>query len=140
MKSITKKRTKAYFIDFAISTLVTAGVEQLLRKKVKNEFIHAVITPTVVMWSLEYIQLRQSGQTIGKKAMGLSLENGDGSELTSEQIVKRMAYRDTKSTLDYLKDRKGFEGEDGSVLPHDAFANTIVKENEVSKGGCCKGK
>ena len=140
MKSITKKRTKAYFIDFAISALVTAGVEQLLRKKVKSEFVHAVITPTVVMWSLEYIQLRQCSQTMGNKAMGLVLENEEGSQLTSKQIIKRIAYRDTISTFDYLKDRKGFEGEEGSVFPHDAFANTSVKESEMSTGLCCKRK
>ncbi|TDL30827.1 RDD family protein [Jeotgalibacillus sp. S-D1] len=137
MNAITKKRTKAYFIDLAVSTIVTAGVELLLRRKVKSEFVHAVITPTAVMWSLEYIQLRQSGQTIGNRVMGLSLENGDGTELTCNQILKRMAYRDTKSTFDYLKDRKGFEGDDGSVLPHDGFANTIVKEiGKPKENGC----
>ncbi|MBR3118728.1 MAG: RDD family protein, partial [Oceanobacillus sp.] len=59
---------------------------------------------------------------------GLALENENGSELTSGQIIKRMAYRDSLSTFKYMKDRKAFEGEDGSVLPHDEVAGTVVRE------------
>ncbi|MFJ7737712.1 RDD family protein [Lysinibacillus sp. NPDC097287] len=128
MQSVTKKRTKAFLIDVAVSSVVTAGVEYFLRKKVKNEAVHALVTPTVVMWALEYAQLRQNGQTIGYKAMGLTLENEEGSELTSSQILKRMAYRDTVSTFDYLKDPKAFEEQDGEILPHDRFSSTVVKE------------
>ncbi|MFD1849814.1 RDD family protein [Oceanobacillus bengalensis] len=128
MKSISKKRTKAFFIDLAISTAVTAGVECLLRKKIKNEAFHALVTPTVVMWSLEYAQLRKSGQTIGYKTMGIALESEEGSELTCNQILKRMAYRDTVATFDFMKDREGFEGEDGAEFPHDRYAGTVVKE------------
>lgn len=128
MKSVTKKRTKAFLIDVAVSSVITAGVEYFLRKKVKNEAVHAFVTPTVVMWALEYAQLRQNGQTIGYKAMGLTLENKEGSELTSCQILKRMAYRDTVSTFDYLKDPKEFEKQDGEILPHDLFSSTVVKE------------
>ncbi|MFC4022415.1 RDD family protein [Oceanobacillus longus] len=128
MKSITKKRTGAILLDMAISSAVTAGVEYFLRKKVKNEMVHVLITPTIVLWTLEYTQLRKSGQTIGYKKIGLVLENEDGSDLTSCQIIKRMAYRDTLSTLDYLKNHKEFEKQDGSILPHDRFSGTIVKE------------
>lgn len=129
MKSITKKRTKAILIDLAISKAVTASVEYFLRKKVKNEAFHALVTPTlVVMWSLEYAQLRKYGQTIGYKTMGLTLENQDGSELTSNQIIKRLAYRDTLSTLDYLKNRQAFEEQDGAILPHDQVSGTVVRE------------
>lgn len=128
MKVITKKRTKAFFIDLAISTAVTAGAEYLLRKKVKNEAFHVLVTPTVVLWSLEYAQLRRSGQTYGYKKMGLVLDNKDGTPLTCGQVLKRMAYRDTLSTFDYLKDRKGFEKQEGATLPHDQFSNTIVRE------------
>ncbi|WP_087971999.1 RDD family protein [Oceanobacillus rekensis] len=128
MEFITKKRTKAIFIDLAISTAVTAGVEYLLRKKVKNEAFHALVTPTAVLWSLEYAQMRKCGQTFGYKKMGLVLDNIDGSELTPSQIIKRMAYRDTLSTFDYLKDHKGFEKQEGSILPHDQVSNTIVRE------------
>ena len=128
MKSVTKKRTKAFLIDVAVSSVITAGVEYFLRKKVKNEAVHAFVTPTVVMWALEYTQLRRNGQTIGYKAMGLTLENKEGSELTSCQILKRMAYRDTVSTFDYLKDPKEFEKQDGEILPHDLFSSTVVKE------------
>ncbi|MBH9788093.1 RDD family protein, partial [Clostridioides difficile] len=69
MESMTKKRTAAFLIDTAVSTAVTFGVEYFLRKKVKNEAVHALVTPTVVLWALEYAQLRKNGQTIGYKAM-----------------------------------------------------------------------
>ncbi|MGJ9457328.1 RDD family protein [Oceanobacillus sp. CF4.6] len=128
MKAITKKRTGGFLLDMAISSAVTAGVEYFLRKKVKNEMVHILITPTIVLWTLEYTQLRKTGQTIGYKKIGLVLENEDGSDLTSRQIMKRMAYRDTLSTLDYLKNHKEFEKQDGSILPHDRFSGTIVRE------------
>ncbi|WP_339230451.1 RDD family protein [Oceanobacillus sp. FSL K6-2867] len=128
MEAITKKRTKAVFIDSVISGVASVGVEYLLKKKIKNEAFHALVTPSLVMWSLEYAQLKTCGQTLGYKTMGLALENKDGSELTCGQIIKRMAYRDTLSTFKYMKDRKVFEGENGSVLPHDEVAGTVVRE------------
>ncbi|MFG6147698.1 RDD family protein [Halobacillus sp. B23F22_1] len=130
MTTISKKRTAAIFIDFAISTAVTVSVEKLLRKKIKNEAVHALVTPTLVMWVLEYGQLKRCGQTAGYKMMGLALENEDGGEPTSNQLLKRLAYRDTVSSFRYLKDRKGFTEEDGALLPHDRYAGTIVKEVE----------
>ena len=128
MKPITKKRFKAYLIDVAVSSAATAGVEYLLRKKIKSEAFHALVTPIAVMWALEYAQLRNSGRTIGYKTMGLALENADGAEPTPGQIVKRMAYRDTISTFDYLKDREAFEAQDGALFPHDRISGTVVKE------------
>ncbi|MEK8197548.1 MULTISPECIES: RDD family protein [unclassified Lysinibacillus] len=128
MESVTKKRAAAFLIDTAISTAATFGIEYFLRKKVKNEAVHALVTPTVVLWALEYAQLRKNGQTIGYKAMGLALENEDGRPLSCAQIIKRMAYRDTISTFAYLKDRQAFEQQHGQCLPHDSFAHTIVKE------------
>lgn len=128
MNPISKKRTKAFLIDIAISSAVTAGVEYILRKKVKNEAIHAIVTPTVVMWSLELAQLRKKGQTVGYKKMGLVLENKNGTRVTSSQIIKRMAYRDSISTFDYLKNPKAFEQQNGQLLPHDSFSGTVVKE------------
>ncbi|HLT56400.1 MAG TPA: RDD family protein [Bacillota bacterium] len=128
MKPITKKRAKAYFIDAAISAAVTMGVEQVLRKKVKNEFVHTVINPTLIMWSLEYFQLRKSGQTYGMKKAGLVLKDQQGNDLTCKQLVKRMAYRDILSTFKYIGNREAFEGKDGTVFPHDAYANTVIKE------------
>jgi len=128
LKSITKKRTKAVLIDSVVSNVVSASIECLLRKKIKNSAVHTIITPTVVMWGLEYLQLRQGGQTVGYRMMGLELASKDGTDLTTEQIAKRLMYRDTKSTLDYLKNRQAFEGEDGSELPHDRYTNTIVRE------------
>lgn len=128
MKSISKKRTKAFLIDIAISSAVTAGVEYILRKKIKNEAIHAIVTPTVVMWSLELAQFRKKGQTVGYKKMGLVLENENGTRLTSSQIIKRMAYRDSISIFDYLKNPKAFEQQNGQLLPHDSISGTVVKE------------
>ncbi|SOC05608.1 uncharacterized RDD family membrane protein YckC [Ureibacillus xyleni] len=128
METLTKKRTKAILIDLAISGVVTAGVESLLRKKIKNEAFHALVTPTVVFWGLEYAQLRNKGQTIGYKAVGLKLENTEGATPTCDQILKRVAYRDFISTFDYLLKRKNFEQQDGAILPHDCVAGTYVKE------------
>ena len=115
-------------IDTAVSTVVSFGAEYFVRKKIKNEAINSFVVPTAIMWGLEYIQLKNCGQTLGYKAMGLALENADGAKPTDAQIAKRILYRDTISTFDYLKDRKDFEGEDGSALPHDRFAGTVVKE------------
>ena len=128
MKSMTKKRLAALMIDSVVATTVALGVEYLLRKKIKNEFVHTVVTPNVVFWGLEYAQLRKDGQTLGYKAMGLALENEDGSKPTDSQIAKRIMYRDTISTFDYLKDRQHFAEQDGATLPHDRFAHTVVKE------------
>ncbi|MFP3919775.1 RDD family protein [Lysinibacillus telephonicus] len=128
MKSITKKRTKAFIIDQVISTVVASGIEYVLRKKIKNEAFHTLVTPTVVMWGLEYAQLRKNGQTVGYKALGLALENEDGTPLSSCQIAKRMLYRDFISTFDYIKNRESFEINEGTILPHDRVARTIVKE------------
>lgn len=128
MKRITKKRLSGYLIDVAISGVVTAGVEYFLRKKVKNEAVHALVTPIIVLWGLEYAQLRQCRQTLGYKAMGIAVENEEAVRLSDKQILKRMAYRDTVSTFDYLKNRKAFEGETGEVLPHDRYAGTVVRD------------
>lgn len=128
MKSLTKKRTKAYFIDLAVSTAFTGVIEYFLRKKIKNEAFHALVTPSVIMSSIECVQLVKSGQTIGYKKMGLVLEAEDGSDVTTKQVVKRLVFRDSLSTFKYILNRKSFEKKDGAVLPHDSFAKTIVRE------------
>lgn len=128
MESITKKRAIAFLMDTAISTAVTLGVEYFLRKKVKSEVVHALVTPTAMLWALEYAQLRKNGQTIGYKTMGLVLEHEEGHALSDRQIIKRMAYRDTISSFHYLKNRQAFEQQQGQYLPHDSFAGTVVKE------------
>ena len=87
MESITKKRAIAFLMDTAISTAVTLGVEYFLRKKVKSEVVHALVTPTAMLWALEYAQLRKNGQTIGYKAMGLALENEDGRPLSNAWLI-----------------------------------------------------
>ena len=130
MKSMTKKRLAAVMLDSVVAATVSLGVEYLLRKKIKNEFVHTVVTPTVVFWGLEYAQLRKSRQTLGYKAVGLTLENEDGSQPTDAQIEKRIMYRDTMSTFDYLKDRQHFEQQEGAILPHDRFAQTVVKKRK----------
>jgi len=88
-----------------------------------------IVTPMVVMWALEYAQLRQFGQTVGYKASGLAVTDEGGNSLTCGQIVKRMAYRDTLSTFDYMKNRNEFEGENGEAFPHDRYAGTVVRES-----------
>lgn len=128
MKSITKKRTKAYFIDLAISTAVVGVAEYFLRKKVKNEAIHALVTPSVVACTLECAQLLRSGQTVGYKKMGLVLESGNGTDLSTKQIIKRTFYRDTFSAFQFIGNHQEFEKNDGEILPHDSYARTVVKE------------
>ncbi|WOV83139.1 RDD family protein [Sporosarcina jeotgali] len=128
MKPITKKRMKAYFIDLALSAAVIGVSEYFLRKKVKNEAIHALVTPSVVMCTLECVQLVRSGQTVGYKKMGLVLESENGTDLNTKQLLKRTFYRDTFNTFQFIGNRQGFEKDDGKVLPHDSYAGTIVKE------------
>ena len=137
MVNITKKRLKAILIDQSIYAAVYLGAEYFLRKKIKNEAFHTLVTPMVTQYSLEFAQLKASGQTIGYKVMGLKLATEDTSELTSKQILKRIAYRDTLSTVDYFRDRKGFEKSEGAILPHDKASGTIVREIE-GKSICSK--
>lgn len=127
MKTITKKRFAAFFIDSCISTIVSVGIESLLRKRIKNEAFHLVVLPIVSQYTLEYVQMRQTGKTIGYQLMGLELQNEAGSKLSTNQILKRMIHRDTTSTMAYLTNRSNFEEMEGSVLPHDAKTGTIVK-------------
>ncbi|MEZ0481656.1 RDD family protein [Planococcus sp. SSTMD024] len=125
MDALTKKRGKAFAIDVMASAIVTAAVEPLLRKKVKKEWVHALVTPTVVFWGLEYAQLKMCGQTVGHKIAGIKIENADGGELTGEQILKRVAHRDSIMTLQWFKQR----GQDmGAQMPHDRYAHTVVRE------------
>ncbi|KIL51393.1 RDD family protein [Jeotgalibacillus alimentarius] len=128
MKEVTKRRFKAILIDLAVSSAVTAGVEYVLRKKVKNEAFHALVTPTAVMWGLELAQLKSCGQTVGYKAMGLKLESEDGFPLTTEQLLKRMAYRDTIGGFKYMKDKEAYVGTDGRSMAHDRYAAVVVNE------------
>lgn len=128
MEALTKKRLKASLIDSVISGLVSAGAEYFLRKKIKNEALYNVVLPIATQYTLEYIQLKNSGQTIGYKLMGLRLESEDGGELSGNQIVKRMVHRDTTSSFEYFLNRKGFEEKAGQVFPHDKRTGTIVKE------------
>ncbi|MGG0644716.1 RDD family protein [Sporosarcina gallistercoris] len=128
MKTITKKRAKAYFIDLAISTAVIGVTEYFLRKKVKNEAVHAIVTPSIVMGTLECAQLLRNGRTVGYKKMGLVLESEDGAVMNTSQLIKRMFYRDTFNTFLFIGNRREFEKKDGEILPHDLYAGTIVKE------------
>ncbi|WP_214700934.1 MULTISPECIES: RDD family protein [unclassified Exiguobacterium] len=128
MNPLTKKRTKAVLIDSVIAGFVSYGVEQLVRKKVKSEFVHAVVTPTLLTYVMEACQMSRGGQTIGYKLMGLELKNDDGTAVTAKQALQRALYRDTSSAVRYLKDREHFEQEEGAVLPHDAHYHMHVRE------------
>lgn len=130
MNALTKKRVKAALIDGVVAGLVSYGVEQVIRKKVKNEFIHAVITPTLVSYALEACQMRRGGQTLGYQLLGLELKRDDGTAVTAEQAFKRAIYRDTRSVVSYVKHREHFEAKSGSVLPHDrAFHMHVIEKN-----------
>ncbi|GIO22124.1 RDD family protein [Oceanobacillus sp. J11TS1] len=128
MKTITKKRMQANLIDLAVSTTVTLAAEALLKKRIKSQVFHNLVNPTAVMWSLEYAQLKSSGRTLGYRQAGLKLESVDGEKLSSSQIIKRMIYRDFIGGFSYLKNRKAFEGEDGSQFPYDLSVGVKVKE------------
>lgn len=128
MYELTKKRTKAVMVDSVVSTVVTAALEPVLRKKIKNETFLQVVLPTAVFWGLEYAQLRLKGQTLGQKAFGIKVESEDGGELTDAQILKRVVHRDTIGPLAYLRDRQKYADSQGEKFPHDAYANTFVKE------------
>lgn len=128
MKPLTKKRTQAVLIDGIVAGLLSYGIEQIVRKKVKNEFVHTVITPTLVSYALEACQMRRGGQTLGYKLMGLELKNDDGTPVTARQTVRRALHRDTRSVVSYVKDRNHFERENGAILPHDATFHMHVTE------------
>lgn len=131
MEPLIKKRMKALLIDSLVSSAASLAVEGVFRAATKNkknagtEFCYNVVLPTVTFWGMEYLQLRRSGQTIGHKMQGITIESKDGMALTDEQIVKRLIHRDSVGTFAYLKDRKTFDGE---RLPHDFYAGTVVKE------------
>ncbi|MDN7246442.1 RDD family protein [Planococcus shenhongbingii] len=128
MKDLSKKRSKAMFIDFIAATAALAVLETAVPKKVKANPVYTLVVPTLVVWGLEYVQLAKSGQTLGYKAQGLILESEDGLQLSGEQIAKRFLYRDLKSPIDLFKNREGFERLEGAKLPHDVYAQTIVRE------------
>lgn len=128
MNKLMKKRLKAMAIDIAISTGVTLVLDPLIRRRIKNKAAYDVIVPTVVFWGLEYAQLRMKGQTVGHKAAGIVIDTTDGSALGTEQIMKRLMHRDSISTLSYLADREKFAFYEGTKLPHDLYADTVVKE------------
>lgn len=128
MKELSKKRSKAMLIDFLTATAALAALEAAVPKKVKNNAAYSLVVPTLVVWGLEYMQLAKSGQTLGYKTQGLVLESEDGQKPSGEQIAKRFLYRDFISTIDYFKDRQGFEQLGGASFPHDAYARTLVRE------------
>ena len=128
MNRLMKKRIKAMAIDTAITMGVTALLEPLVRNKLKNKAVYDAVAPSLIFWGLEYAQMRISGQTIGHKAAGIVIDTTDGSEMTSTQILKRLVHRDTISTLSYLRDRDKYDFYEGTKLPHDVYADTVVKE------------
>lgn len=128
MQIITKRRLKAYFIDLAVATAITAGIECILRKKIKSEVVHIAVTPLIVPLALEYLQFKRNGQTCGYKTMGLILESEDGSKLTNKQITQRMFYNQAISSFKYMVHPAKYLKGDGHILPHDNVANTIVRE------------
>jgi uncharacterized RDD family membrane protein YckC len=128
MKALSKKRSKAMFIDFIAATAVLAALEAAVPKRIKTNPAYSLVIPTLAVWGLEYAQLSKSGQTLGYKAQGLVLESSNGQKPSGEQIIKRFLYRDLKSPIDLLKDRKRFELQEGARLPHDVYAGTVVSE------------
>jgi uncharacterized RDD family membrane protein YckC len=128
MKRLMKKRIKAMAIDTVITMGVTAALEPLFRNKLKNKAAYDALAPSLIFWGLEYAQMRMSGQTIGHKMAGIVIDTTEGSALSSEQILKRLVHRDSISTISYLRDREKYDFYEGTKLPHDLYADTVVKE------------
>lgn len=128
MKRLMKKRVKAAAVDTAIAMGVLAVLDPLVRNKLKNKAVYDVLAPSLVYWGLEYAQMRMSGQTIGHKTAGMIIDTTDGSAMSSEQILKRLVHRDLISPISYLRDRPKYDFYEGSKLPHDIYADTVVKE------------
>lgn len=128
MNRLLKKRLKAMAIDTTITMSATALLEPLFRNKLKNKVVYDTVAPSLIFWGLELAQMRISGQTIGQKAVGIVVDTTDGSQLTSSQILKRLVHRDTVSILSYLRDRDKYDFYEGTKLPHDLYADTVVKE------------
>lgn len=128
MNKLMKKRMKATAVDTAISIGIVSALEPLVRKKVKNKAVYDAIAPSLVFWGLEFAQMRFSGQTVGQKVAGIIIDTTDGSALSNEQILKRLIHRDTISTFAYLRDRPKYDFYEGTKLPHDLYADTVVKE------------
>jgi uncharacterized RDD family membrane protein YckC len=128
MKRLMKKRITAMAIDTAITIGVAAALEPLFRNKMKDKITYDTVMPTVIFWGLEYAQMRTNGQTIGHKIAGIVVDTTDGSALSSEQIVRRLLHRDSISMISYLRDRGKYAFYEGTKLPHDLYADTVVKE------------
>lgn len=128
MNELTKKRTKAIVLDIMIANSVVLVVEPLLKKKIKSEFFHAMVTQSVVFWTLEYTQVKLVGQTAGQRMAGIKLKSENGEELTSEQIIKRVLHRDFPSLVQYWRNREEYDAYQGTKFPHDVYAGTVVKE------------
>ncbi|TAA69749.1 RDD family protein [Planococcus salinarum] len=128
MNRLMKKRMKAMAVDTAVTMGITVLLEPLVRNKLKNKAVYDAVAPSLIFWGLEYAQMRVGGQTIGHKAAGIVIDTTDGSELTSTQILKRLVHRDTVSTISYLRDRQKYDFYEGTKLPHDLYADTVVKE------------
>lgn len=128
MKVLVKKRIKAMAVDTAIAMSIMALLEPIVRKNLKSKAAYDTFAPTLIFWGLEYAQMRLSGQTIGHKVAGIVIDTTDGSAMSSEQIVKRLIHRDSISMFSYLRDRDKYEFYEGTKLPHDIYADTVVKE------------
>lgn len=128
MNELTKKRTSAIVIDVMIANGVVLVVEPILKKKIKSEFFHAMVTQSVVLWALEYTQVKLTRQTAGQRIAGIKIESENGEELTSKQIIKRVLHRDFPSLLQYWRNREEYDAYQGKKFPHDVYAGTVMKE------------
>lgn len=126
MDDVMKRRMMAGVIDEVINNVASEVVEQVVLKRIKSKTFHALVTKTVVSWVIEGVQLKlMNGQTLGDRALKLRVQSTNGLPLTTEQIVKRILYRETVAPLKLFKDRSRYM-EAGARLPQDEYAETIV--------------
>lgn len=128
MYELTKKRAKALLIDSVIATTLSFMVEPLVKKKIKSPFFYGMVFPHLFFLGLEFGQLRMREQTAGQKMTGIALKDEAGGKLGSEQIFKRIVYRDTIGAIIYAKDRARYDRYKGEKYPHDFYAHTVVKK------------
>lgn len=124
------KRAVASRIDKIVLQAPARLIEKGIRKKLwPDREIKTYYLPTVVSIAGEvYLLLKQDGQTIGDRVVGIKVVSADGGKLTLEQVIKRSLYKDVvyPATLGIplLRALQQLQSGKELELPHDAYAKT----------------
>lgn len=123
---LVKRRVAAHMIDSVIATTIAWTVT----RKCNRESGWRESAPAGVMWGLELLQTKLTGQTVGQRIMNIKTVNEQGLSPTAYQLTKRMIYRDTVGQAIYLIKRRAYQERGGTEFPHDVFAKTKVIETD----------